>query len=70
MISVYYLSDLFECFQIHVCKDVALRKGNDLEGHSTVMVLQRRHVVVADCQFCASIDLVPDKWATLLNGLT
>lgn len=34
------------------------------------MVLQRRDVVVAHCQLCACIDLVPDRWKTLLNGWT
>lgn len=71
-----HLPDLFECLKIHVCKDIALRKRQDLEGHSTVMVLQGGYVVVAHCQLCAGIDLVPDgwmddtsEWLVLLYGL-
>lgn len=64
-----HLPDLFECLKIHVCKDIALRKRQDLEGHSTVMVLQGGDVVVAHCQLCAGIDLVPDGWVTQVNGL-
>lgn len=59
--STSHLSDLFECLWIHVCEDIALRKREDLEGNSTVMVLQRGDVVVAHCQLCAGIDLVPDR---------
>lgn len=59
---ISHLSDLFEGFKIHICKDVALGKRQDLEGHGTVMVLQWRYVVVAHRQLCAGIDLVPDRW--------
>lgn len=56
-----HLSDLFESIKIHICKDIALGERKDLEGNGTVMVLQGRYVVVAHCQLCASIDLVPDR---------
>lgn len=59
-----HLSDLFECLRIHICKDIALRKREDLEGHGAVVVLQRGYVVVAHRQLCAGIDLVPDRWMT------
>lgn len=42
-----HLSDLFECLGIHVRKNVALGKRQDLECHGAVMVLQGRYVVVA-----------------------
>lgn len=63
-----HLSDLFEGLRIHICKNIALRKRKDLEGHSTVMVLQRRYVIVAHCQLCVGIDLVPGRWMTRVNG--
>lgn len=59
-----HLSDLFESVEIHIGKDVALGERKDLEGHGTVMVLQGRYVIVAHCQLCASIDLVPDRQMT------
>lgn len=65
---ISHLSDLFERLRIHICKDVALGKRKDLEGHSAVMVLQRRYVVVAHCQVCAGVDLVPDRWIRQMNG--
>lgn len=64
---VSHLSDLFEGLKIHIGKNVALRKRQDLEGHSTVVVLQRRYVIVAHCQLCACIDLVPGGWMTRVN---
>lgn len=56
-----HLSDLFEGFKIYIRKDVALWKWQDLEGHSTVVILQRWYVVVAHRQLRAGIDLVPDR---------
>lgn len=58
---VYHLSNLFKGFKIYICKDVALRKRQDLEGHSAVVVLQRRDVVVTHRQLRAGVDLVPDR---------
>lgn len=54
-----HLSDLLEPVWLHIGEDVALRLGEDLEGHGTVVVLQGRDVIVADGQLCAGIDLVP-----------
>ncbi len=56
-----YLSYLFEGFRVEVGEDVAIGLREDLEGHSTVMVLQRRDVVVANCQLRSGIDLVPKR---------
>lgn len=64
-----HLSDLFESLKIHICKNVALRKREDLEGNCTVMVLQGRYVIVSHCQLCAGIDLIPDSWMIQANGL-
>lgn len=54
-----YLSYLFEGLWVKVGEDVAVGLGEDLEGHSTVVVLQRRDVVVTDGQFSFGIDLIP-----------
>lgn len=55
-----YLSDLFELVLVHVGEDVEFRLGDDLEGHGTVVVLQRGDVVVAHCQLRPRVDLVPE----------
>lgn len=66
---IVYLSNLFESLRIHICKDVALRQRDYLEGHSTVVVLQRGDVIVTHCQLSAGIDLVSNgRWETWLDG--
>ena len=54
-----HLPDLLEALRRHVGEDVALGLVENLEGHSTVVVLQGRDVVVADGQLRAGVDLVP-----------
>ncbi len=56
---VIYLSDLFKGLWVHICKYITLRQWEYLEGHSTVVILQGRDVIVAHCQLSTSIDLVP-----------
>lgn len=56
-----YLSYLFEGLGVKVGEDVAVGLREDLEGHSTVVILQGGDVVVADCQLCSGIDLVPGR---------
>lgn len=56
-----HLTNLFEGFRIKVGKDVAVWLREYLEGHSAVMVLQRRDVIVPHGQLCARINLIPGK---------
>lgn len=55
-----YLSYLLEGLGVKVGEDVAVGLGEDLEGDGTVMVLQRRDVVVTDGQFGSGVDLIPE----------
>lgn len=55
-----YLSYLLEGLGVKAGEDVAVGLGEDLEGDGTVMVLQRRDVVVTDSQFSSGVDLVPE----------
>ncbi len=54
-----YLSYLFEGVGLHVGEYIALGHREDLEGHSTVMVLQWRDVIIAHGQLSTSINLIP-----------
>lgn len=55
------LSDLFEGLGVEVGEDVAVGLREDLEGHGTVMVLQRRDVVVTNRQLGSGVDLIPER---------
>lgn len=55
-----YLPYLLEGLGVKVGEDVAVGLGEDLEGDGTVMVLQRRDVIVADGQLGSGVDLIPE----------
>lgn len=55
-----YLPYLLEGLGVKVGEDVAVRLREDLESHSTVVILQRRDVIITNCQLCSGIDLVPE----------
>lgn len=55
-----HLSYLLEGLGVKVGEDVAVGLGEDLEGDSAVMVLQRRDVVVPDGKFGSGVDLIPE----------
>ncbi len=59
MTDLKYLSYLFEGVRLHVGEYIALGHREDLEGHSTVMVLQWRDVIIAHGQLSTSINLIP-----------
>lgn len=46
------LPDLFEIFASEGLEDVAILVFQKPKGHATVMILQWRDVIVANCQFC------------------
>ncbi len=55
-----HLSYLFEGLGVEVGEDVAVGLREDLKGHSTVMVLQRRDVVVTNRQLRSGVNLIPE----------
>lgn len=54
-----HLADLFEGLSIEVGEDVAVWLGENLKGHSAVVVLQWRNVIVPHCQLSPRIYLIP-----------
>ena len=59
--GITYGSDALEGGLVDVGKDVGLRVAEYLEGDGTVVILQRRYVVVADGQVGARVDLITDN---------
>lgn len=55
-----YLSYLFELVLVNIGENVVFWLGNDLESHSTVMVLQWGDVIVAYRQLRSCIYLIAD----------
>lgn len=55
-----YLSYLFELVLVDVGENVVLWLGNDLESHSTVVVLQWGDVIVAYRKLSSCIYLIAD----------
>ena len=55
-----YLSYLFELVLVDVGENVVFWLGNDLESHSTVVVLQWGDVIVAYCKLSSCIYLIAD----------
>ena len=56
-----YRSDLLKHLWSAICKYITLWLGENFKRYSTMMVLQRRNIVVTNRNFCSSIDLVPKK---------
>jgi len=53
-----YRSNAFEHALVYVCEDVSFRVAEDLESDGTVMVLERRDIVVAYSEVGTRVDLV------------
>lgn len=55
-----YLSYLLELVLVDIGENVVFWLGNDLESHSTVVVLQWGDVIVAYCELSSCIYLITD----------
>lgn len=55
-----YLSYLFELVLVDIGENVVFWLGNDLESHSTVVVLQWGDVIVAYCKLSSCVYLIAD----------
>ena len=51
--------DIMLLLLVEVAEDIVLGVAENLHGHGVVVILQRRHVLVAQSQLCLRIYLIP-----------